>query len=531
LTQIKNPACGTGKVGFMSAYEFDTNRRRLLASGCVALAGMAVPRSLIAAPPAGGWDREYDVVVVGTGFAGSAAAIEAREAGAGTLLMDKMPVFGGNSAINGGAFAVVGSPHQQRRGVRDTVDLYVEDLLKAGRGLNQTDLVEIIARRGHDAYRFTVDRGVVYRDALGHFGGHSVPRTIWPEINSGSRITLPLQQHAAGIGVERRTRCIADQILVDDAGRVAGLQVREGYAFDYDPRTPEGDNRSGSTKYYKVNKGVVMTSGGFAYDLQYRQEIDPRLDTTLDCTNHYGATAHALKMMLRTGAKPNLLEWIQLGPWGSPDEQGFGIAPVFAIPCFAYGIMVDVANGRRFVNELADRRERALAILELKNADGSLRHPVAFCDVEGAKGTLKKNVMHGVDKDVIGRFDTIDALAGHYAIPLEALKDSVARYNRFVAAGRDEEFGKPLPDTSIDISRPPFFAFRAVPKVHHTMGGVQIDRDARVVSEATGSPIPGLFAAGEAVGGPHGASRLGSCAIPDCLVFGRIAGRNAAGGV
>ncbi|WP_419257415.1 FAD-binding protein [Campylobacter fetus] len=78
-----------------------------------------------------------------------------------------------------------------------------------------------------------------------------------------------------------------------------------------------------------------------------------------------------------------------------------------------------------------------------------------------------------------------------------------------------------------DLTKPPFYAWQALPKVHHTMGGVKIDTEARVIDK-NGNIIEGLFSAGEAVGGPHGASRLGSCAIPDCLVFGRIAGKNAA---
>lgn len=91
-------------------------------------------------------------------------------------------------------------------------------------------------------------------------------------------------------------------------------------------------------------------------------------------------------------------------------------------------------------------------------------------------------------------------------------------------------FNKPLfklNGISVNISKPPFYAWRALPKVHHTMGGVVIDTQAQVQSQSGGS-IAGLYAVGEAVGGPHGASRLGSAAIPDCLVFGRIAGANAA---
>jgi succinate dehydrogenase/fumarate reductase flavoprotein subunit len=77
------------------------------------------------------------------------------------------------------------------------------------------------------------------------------------------------------------------------------------------------------------------------------------------------------------------------------------------------------------------------------------------------------------------------------------------------------------------LDKPPFLSMRCWPKVHFAQGGVRINTRAEVLNMSTGKPIAGLFAAGEVVGGPHGESRLGSCSIADCLVMGRIAGRNA----
>ena len=165
-----------------------------------------------------------------------------------------------------------------------------------------------------------------------------------------------------------------------------------------------------------------------------------------------------------------------------------------------------------------------------KNPDGSLTHPIVICDSVGAQGTTKANVYRGIHKNVIKVFDTIKELAAHYDIPYEGLQKTIDDYTRYAHAGKDEEFNKPFfkfKGIVPDLTKPPFYAWRALPKVHHTMGGVKIDVEARVY-DTNGKPIEGLFAAGEAVGGPHGASRLGSCAIPDCLVFGRIAGANAA---
>jgi fumarate reductase flavoprotein subunit len=89
------------------------------------------------------------------------------------------------------------------------------------------------------------------------------------------------------------------------------------------------------------------------------------------------------------------------------------------------------------------------------------------------------------------------------------------------------EFNKPVTTAMIPIEEGPFYAFAQWPAIHHCMGGLRIDKDARVI-DIWGRPIPKLFAAGEVCGGVHGSNRLGGNAIPECIVFGRIAGVNAA---
>jgi succinate dehydrogenase/fumarate reductase flavoprotein subunit len=93
--------------------------------------------------------------------------------------------------------------------------------------------------------------------------------------------------------------------------------------------------------------------------------------------------------------------------------------------------------------------------------------------------------------------------------------------------GDRDEFGKSLGQGAVPVDTPPFYAVRLWPKVHYTPGGVGITSEAQVIG-LDGRPIPRLFAAGEVCGGVHGASRLGSCSLSDCIVFGRIAGQQAA---
>ena len=196
-----------------------------------------------------------------------------------------------------------------------------------------------------------------------------------------------------------------------------------------------------------------------------------------------------------------------------------GIGYVFnAMASFVYGVMVDPKTGKRFINELADRKIRADAIIRTG-------HPaVCIADSEGIKRVpiMDKILERGVAK----KFDTIEALAAAYNIPADKLKETINNHNKYVQQRKDEEFGRPFQTDSKPMVTAPFYACRAWPKVHHTMGGIQIDTKARVIG-LDRKPIPGLYAAGEISGGVHGAVRLGSCAVLDCIVFGRIAGQSA----
>ena len=121
----------------------------------------------------------------------------------------------------------------------------------------------------------------------------------------------------------------------------------------------------------------------------------------------------------------------------------------------------------------------------------------------------------------------ISELAEAYGVPAGVLKKTLDAYNEAIEQGKPDPFGKPLTPSTPKIVLSPFYAIRLWPKVHYTPGGVGINPKAQVLN-LDGDPIPRLYAAGEMCGGVHGASRLGSCALTECLVFGRIAGKEAA---
>lgn len=458
--------------------------------------------------------EETDIAVIGSGAAGLSAAIEAKEAGASVIVLEKRPVTGGNTRLSDGGLSGAGNFLQKERGVDDSPEQFFADMRKAGLGLNHPQLARIVAERAADAIDWTRTRlGVEYLDRLDRFGGHSVARCVTIRNFSGRDLVKALVAGATSAGVEIRTRCGLAGFHTDSAGTVTGVQIRIGG----NPRKGEpGESRS-----IRVRRGVVLATGGFGNDVAFRSLQNPQLDETVGTTNHPGATAEAMIAALKLHAAPVHLSWIQTGPWSCADEPGYGVGARFAsYGVFMAGILVDPSTGRRIVDEWADRRTRADAIFQTG-------HPcVGIADARAAEAEADA-FRQAVAQGKIGVFENLADLARAYEMPPDQLESTVAEYNRNAESGTPDEFGKPLDRGAKPLDRPPFSAIRLWPKVHYTPGGIAIDETARVLN-LDGNPIPGLFAAGEVCGGIHGASRLGSVALPECIVFGRIAGLSAA---
>lgn len=459
------------------------------------------------------WNEETDVAVIGSGAAGLSAAIEAREAGASVVVFEKMKVTGGNTRLADGALAGAGNFLQLEQGVEDSPALFYQDLLKAGLGLNHPRLVGILAEEAAGAIQWTRTRlGVKYMDRLDRFGGHSAARSVTIRNYSGLALVKGLTAAAAESGVEIRTRCLLAGFHTDPDGRVIGVRIRSGHAFP--------DKQSGESLRIRVRRGVVLATGGFGNDVAFRMLQNPVLDHRVSSTNHRGATAEGLTAALKIHAAPVHLSWIQTGPWSCADEPGYGMGSRFAAyGVFIAGILADPSTGRRIVNEWADRRTRSDAIFHAG-------HPcVGITDARGADQE-RESLAHCLKHGKIRAFETPAELARAYHMPVDEFRKTVEEYNQLVKRGGRDQFGKDLGKGANPLDRPPFFGIRLWPKVHHTPGGIAIDEQARVI-DLDGRPIPGLYAAGEVCGGIHGASRLGSCALPECIVFGRIAGRAA----
>ncbi|KJS21714.1 MAG: hypothetical protein VR72_09495 [Clostridiaceae bacterium BRH_c20a] len=460
------------------------------------------------------FESGIDIIVVGSGFAGLAAAIEAAEAGVSVIVLEKMMAPGGNSVISDGGIAAPGTTYQIDAGISDSPELMYQDMLTAGEGLNYPELVKVVTEGANEAFLWSRDYlGVKYKERVDIFGGHTVARCYTPESISGSELIKRQLARLKELKVPIFLGTYVRALIQDEMGRVTGVQIIDGYRYN--------QSNIGIERTIPAAKAVIVASGGFGSDVEFRRAQDPRLDNTLKSTNKPFATAEIIKECLRIGANPVQLSRIQLGPWTSPDENGFGAGPLFGdYVVLPYGILVDPETGNRFVNELNDRKSLAEALLKQK-------HPViGIADAAGVK-IADWNLTRALEKGVVKTYNSLDDLARYYGVDYGALKATLARFNDMVKKGKDNDFQKPILNEATTLEEPPFYAMRIWPKVHHTMGGLQIDVSARVIHRDQ-QPIMGLYAAGEVTGGIHGACRLGSCAITECLVIGRIAGRKAA---
>lgn len=524
--------------------EQHTNTRRNflklgLGASAVALTSGALTNPVFAAtnPSDITWDDEMDVLVIGSGMAGMIAAIRAAETdgSAKVVVADKMSRLGGSSLISGLNMAVVGSDLQKNTGVTDdSWQLLLKDIEREAKGYNHRELTEVAAKGTLKLYNFLKDHGVQYDMSIGggtgvkKLGGHSRARCVWPQ-GGGTEVIKKLQQFCAEnlSNVEIRKKILLEEILRNDEGRIIGVKVREKYRFNRKLKDlGENDipevNKTGKVKYYKVKRGLVMSTGGYNQDRRFRgDEVGTMYNAA--STTQPGATAGAIKAMISAGYKPVHMTLFRFA---------------FPIPTedIRWGILVNPRTGERFVDEYNnnDRQAIGMAILEeRRHIDGE--HTVLIYDQKGAENYHDQQRFHlslegknGIN-GTIWKFDSLEALADNFKMDISKLKANIEKYNTNMENDQDE-FHKPKGalNGATSIAQAPYYAMQLNPRYNYAQGGALITPQAQAVDVVTGEPIPGAFVCGEASAGTYGYIRLTACSTIDCGAFGMVAGENAA---
>lgn len=460
------------------------------------------------------WDETWDVVVIGSGFAGLAAAAEAAGGGAKVIILEKMPTYGGNSIINGGEYNSWDDKLHIREKLNlgdDSVELHQKDTLKGGDFYGFPDLVEVLVNGATPALNWMMDEGgCKLRNILNRTGGHTAYRTHTCVEGVGRGYTDPLKKIAEGRGAKMRLNTKLTWIWRKDAGPqspIEGVEVLAGK----------------KTINIKITKALIMASGGFGRDKKMLREFNPGILDEYNCTNQPGATGETIRMAQAIGADSLQLAFIQLYPYAAPDTGILDVPAIYPFRGPGYGIVYVNKLGKRFVNEMERRDVVSMAQIKTKMKPTYS----IICEAMIPKMGTKEEVEKGIAKGRIVKAETVAELAGKLGIPANDLEETIKNHNKYMAEGKDPEFGRQFTKVMIPLTQGPFYAIPQWPAVHHTMGGIRINKNAQVV-DIWGNVIPRLYAAGEVTGGVHGANRLGGNAIPDAIAFGRVAGTNAA---
>lgn len=457
------------------------------------------------------WDETIDVVVVGSGFAGLAAAYEAASQGSKVVILEKMPTYGGNSIINGGVLNAWDDRAHFREKLNlgeDSPQLFFNDTLKGGDYYNYPDLVKIMVGGSPGAVDWLMDDGVKFRDTLPRMGGHSAYRSYMAVEGVGRGFTEPMRIVAEKKGAKIRLGNQVTWIWRKDAeSPVLGVEVTAGK----------------KKSNIKIRKALVLASGGFSRDLKMRTTFNPSLGSEYNSTNQPGATGEMIRHAQAVGADAIQLAFIQLYPCAEPESGMLDTPAVYPYTGTGYGLIYVNKAGKRFVSEL-ERRD-VVSMAQIKSGSKpsySILNQEIFQKLKVPKEELDK----GIAKGRVIQADTLAELAGKLGIPVNELQETVTRHNKFLAEGKDPDFNKPITKNMIPLVNGPFYGIAQWPSIHHCMGGLRINTKAQVI-DIWGNPIPRLYAAGEVCGGVQGSNRLGGNATTDCIVFGRIAGANA----
>jgi FAD binding domain-containing protein len=504
------------------------------------------------------WDKTADVVIAGAGAAGLSAAIEAIENGASVILVEQNYDIGGHAIQSGAELGLAGGNSLQKKyGIEDSPDLYFLALVSnPDFRYNDRELVRAFCDWSAPTFEWLVAHGVVFPDQPPRQGGVAGPEgglryqaPIWsggisavsPTGANGTALVRPLEAAVRKLGAQILLEHSLTNVIREtpSSGRVLGITATNEV----------------KTVNIRARKGVIIGTGGHSSNLNFRRVFDARLTEEYQVVGEpyslqtgdgelaamrigaslWGAANQTIERG-NTMTKPSVIGC----RYGYPIGRGRGIENFTASPLFsrmrATGLVVkDYQNvihvnqaGRRIVNEAANRFDWITPCMGVNGGTGNGGGPIwTIFDAEGAKRENWVCAPPHVDPD--GWFFSGMSLAELAArivskfqkrpVPAGALEEAVARYNSFVDAGKDADFGKPAPQ--FQIRTPPFYAAWSTPLVHDSLSGLRINSKSQVI-DWSGHAIPGLYCAGESAGGfsQHGLAK--------CIVFGRIAGKQAA---
>ena len=484
----------------------------LSGAGALASCGTAAAPTVPGIPAK--WDKEADVVIVGGGGTGIVAAIEAAEAGASVLVLEKAAVVGGTTSLSGAVIQASNTEYQRAAGVEgDTPEKHYQYWMNAAEGQADPELVRVLADNAPGNIQWLVDRGVEY---AGVYPVDPIPTV--PEELMVARIHIPGppgSQPAAGAGEQYHISILYP--VAQDKGAEFMLEttvtalVRDPEKGVIGVRAESG----GEEMYVKAKKGVILATSSFdhneemarAFSLQQFWAQQSGLVATVPTD-----TGDGIKMAMEIGA-----DLAGMGGTIGVPSPGIGGAA-------APGIWVN-KYGQRFVNEAAHYAFACRAVFNQVEHMGSAIFDEKVREQGGGALGWSEDLSEEIASDVIKTADTLSGLAQQVGINAAELEATVEKWNEDVAAGKDTLFGKVAGLQTIDG---PYYAAQMYEWNLGSHGGVRINTSAQVL-DVHGEVIPRLYAGGMVAGGLVGPYYPGSgTAVCTTVCYGRIAGEKAA---
>ncbi len=484
----------------------------------------------------------YDVIVVGGGNAGLCAALSAREEGVRVLVVEKAPESwrGGNTFFTAGGYRFAYNNLDEIRAVipdlsdaeMESIELdpypeeeYFDDLMRVTEDLADPDLAMFLIRQSYPTMQWLREKGVRWILMFGRqaykvnnkfrFWGGLVVEAV----GGGTGVVEAQVSRAQKDGIEIRYGMKATRLLIDQAGFVTGIEVRGPQGLSTIPA-----------------RAIVLSSGGFQANAEMRARY---LGKDWDLAHIRGTpynTGDGIRMALEVGAQPfghwtscHSVAW----DYNSPPYGDRKVGDGFQKHSYPLGIIVNI-RGERFVDEGADFRNYTYA----KYGGEILKQPrrAAFQLFDTKVVHLLRDE-YRIREVTKATADTIEELADKLEIDKTGLIRTVREFNSAVQEGpfnpaiKDGKCTKgiqpPKSNWAQRLDTPPFVGYHVTCGITFTFGGLRIDLEGRV-QDTESRPIPGLYAAGELVGGLFYNNYPGGAGLMAGAVFGRLAGREAA---
>ena len=452
---------------------------------------------------------ETDIVVVGAGAAGFAAALTAADRGAEVLLLEKTAEPGGSSRICGGLLAFAGTDIQHRNGIGDTNDLLYRDLTVVGGGASDPAIVRAYVDNQLDTYHWLVAQGIPFGPKPDASSGQTVPRC---HVVDPDALIQTLARHAkAHPKISIATNAQAKRLIRTD-GRVSAVRVfQDNEEFEVTAR-----------------RGAILASGGFTRNAALVATFAPKVARAW-VTGGAENTGDGLLMAWQLGAGIADVAYIQ-GTFGKHPTNHSNRHSLLSV--YKGAIAVDLL-AKRFVDESLSYKLLGTASLAQPGA-----HTWQIFDrpiFESHEEDVSIFDAHHRHRDgMLVEAATLDELAEKTGLDATTLKDTVARYNTYVRNGHDPEFGRKHlvhnHGALVPIETGPFYAHASTAALYGTYCGLTVTPSMQVL-DVFREPIGGLWAAGEVATGLHGAAYMTGSAFGKALIFGRVAGRAAVGRV